>query len=72
MAENGARLTWAGAGLMIPRRLAGPGALRRAVRRLLADPQFAVRARQLASWHERNDGAARGADLVERYAGLAR
>lgn len=72
MAENGARVTWAGAGLMIPRRLLGPGPLRWAVRRLLADPQFAGRARELAGWHERNRGAARGADLVERYAGRAR
>ena len=65
MAENGARLTWAGAGLAIPFRLLGPGALRSAARRLLADPRFSDRARELAAWHRDNDGAAAAAKLVE-------
>ncbi len=46
-AENGARVTWAGAGLMLPPRLLGASTLRRAVRRLLADPRFARRAREI-------------------------
>jgi MGT family glycosyltransferase len=65
MAENGARLAWAGAGLAIPRRLVGPGPVRWAVRRILGDPRFAARAGQIAAWTEQNDGAARGAELVE-------
>jgi UDP:flavonoid glycosyltransferase YjiC (YdhE family) len=70
-AENGARVTWAGAGLMVPRPLAGPRTLRAAVRRILSEPRFAQRAREIAAWSERNDGAKRGAELVERHA-LAR
>jgi UDP:flavonoid glycosyltransferase YjiC (YdhE family) len=67
-AENGARVTWAGAGLSVPRRLQGPAALRSAVRRLLGDASFGMCARRLAAWARDNDGAAHGAELVERYA----
>jgi UDP:flavonoid glycosyltransferase YjiC (YdhE family) len=67
-AENGARVTWAGAGLMVPASLRGPRTLRRAVRRLLADPRFAIRAGEIATHGRRRDGAIRGAELVERYA----
>ena len=70
-AENGARVAWSGAGLMLPARLLGTGALKVAVRRLLDDGGFASRARELADWSARNDGAARGAELLERYAGDA-
>jgi UDP:flavonoid glycosyltransferase YjiC (YdhE family) len=66
--EMGARVTWAGAGLMVPRRLSRPRTLRWAVRRMLRDPGFKARAEELAAWNRENDGAARGAALVERYA----
>ena len=65
--ENGARVAWSGAGLMVPRPLLGARPLRWAVRRVLADPRFAARAREIASWAKENDGAERGADLVERH-----
>jgi len=68
MAENGARVAWAGAGLMLPRRLLGPGSLRVVARRLLVDPRFAARAGGIAAWAGENDGAARGAGLVECFA----
>ncbi len=71
MAENGARVAWAGAGLMLPGRLGRTGSVRRAVRRLLADSRFATRAREISSWAERNDGAAAGTRLVERLARAA-
>ena len=67
-AENGARVTWAGAGLMLPSRLQRSRALRSAVRRLLDDGRFAARAKEIAAWARANDGARRGAELVERYA----
>jgi MGT family glycosyltransferase len=67
-AENGARAAWAGAGLTLPRRLLAPGPLRWAVRRMLAEPRFAERARGIAAWARDNDGVARGADLVEAFA----
>jgi MGT family glycosyltransferase len=68
MAENGARLTWAGAGLMLPRPMLRARPMRWAIRRMLADPSFADRARAIAEWNRGNDGAARGAELVERLA----
>jgi UDP:flavonoid glycosyltransferase YjiC (YdhE family) len=66
-AVTGARLTWAGAGLMLPRRLLGPNALRSAVRRVLTEQRFAASASAIAAWSRENDGAQRGAELVERY-----
>ena len=66
-AENGARVTWAGVGLSLPRRLRSANAVRRSVRYLLARPEFANRAAELAAWGRANDGAIRGAELVERY-----
>lgn len=68
MAENGARVAWSGAGLMLPDRLLGPGPLRIAARRLLRDRRFAARARAIAAWGRGNDGAAIAADHVERLA----
>jgi UDP:flavonoid glycosyltransferase YjiC (YdhE family) len=70
--ENGARVAWAGAGLMVPRPLIGPRSARWAVRRLLADGRFAARAREIAGWGHQNSGPARGAELVERFALRAR
>jgi UDP:flavonoid glycosyltransferase YjiC (YdhE family) len=68
MAENGARLAWAGAGLAMPRRLVRPGPVRWAVRRVLGDPGFRARAGEIASWAAANDGAVVGAAAVERVA----
>jgi UDP:flavonoid glycosyltransferase YjiC (YdhE family) len=66
MAENGARVQWAGAGLMLPSRLLGRGSVRTVVRRILGDAGFAERAREIAAWAAANDGAARGAGIVEQ------
>jgi UDP:flavonoid glycosyltransferase YjiC (YdhE family) len=68
MAENGARVAWAGAGLAIPRLLALPRAIRTAARRLLVEPRFGERARAIAGWAACHDGAENGAALVERRA----
>jgi UDP:flavonoid glycosyltransferase YjiC (YdhE family) len=65
MAENGARVQWAGAGLMVPWRLTGAASIRWAVRRLLAEPRFAARAGEIAAWAADNPGAESGAELVE-------
>lgn len=67
-AENGARVAWSGAGLMLPDRLLGPSALRASIRRLLGEPRFARRAAEIARWAAGNDGAGRAAALVERLA----
>lgn len=68
MAENSARVAWAGAGVSLPRRLVTPRGVRLAVRRLLGDESYARRARELAAWAARHDGPAAAADAVETFA----
>jgi UDP:flavonoid glycosyltransferase YjiC (YdhE family) len=68
MAENAARLDWAGAGVRLPWRFATPRGVRLAVRRALAEPALRRRADELAAWARRSDGAERAADLVEQLA----
>lgn len=68
MSETAMRVAWAGAGLSLPWRLCRPAPLRWAARRILTEPAFAARARELAAWAREHDGAARGAELVERLA----
>jgi UDP:flavonoid glycosyltransferase YjiC (YdhE family) len=68
MAENAARVDWAGVGVRLPWRFVGPGTLRLAVRRALSEASFGVRARELASCAAADDGAARAADLIEELA----
>jgi UDP:flavonoid glycosyltransferase YjiC (YdhE family) len=66
MAENAARVRWAGAGVSLPRRFQTPLGVRLALRRLLADPSYRERAAGLRDWCRRHDGAALAADEVER------
>ena len=68
MAENGARIQWAGAGLMVPWRLTNAASIRWASRRLLGELGFADRAAELEAWSREHDGAERGAELVEQLA----
>jgi UDP:flavonoid glycosyltransferase YjiC (YdhE family) len=68
MSETAMRVAWTKAGLSVPWRLCSPAPLRWASRRLLSDPAFAKRAGELAAWNREHDGAARGAELVERLA----
>ncbi|MGH2857342.1 MAG: glycosyltransferase [Solirubrobacteraceae bacterium] len=68
MAENAARVAWAGAGLRLPWPLLAPGTLRRAVRRALARPELAHHAAQFGDWAALHPGTARAADLVEALA----
>ncbi len=68
MSETAMRVAWAEAGLSLPWRLCRPAALRWAARRILGDPAFTARAEGIATWGRRNDGAERGAELVERLA----
>jgi UDP:flavonoid glycosyltransferase YjiC (YdhE family) len=66
MPETSARLRWAGVGVSLPRRFQTARGIRLAVRRLLADPSYARRARDVAAWSARHDGAKAAADAVER------
>ncbi len=68
MSETAMRVAWAKAGLSLPWRLCRPAPLRWAARRILRDRSFAARAAELAAWGRKHDGAARGAELVERLA----
>jgi UDP:flavonoid glycosyltransferase YjiC (YdhE family) len=68
MSETAMRVSWAGAGLSLPRRLCRSGPLRWAARRILGDPSFTERAGELAAWGRDNNGAERGAELVESLA----
>lgn len=71
MSETAMRVGWAGAGLSLPWRLCRPAPLRWAARRILDDPAFTQRAAELAAWAAQNDGAERGAELVEGLAARA-
>ena len=68
MSETAMRVAWAGAGLSLPWRLCQPTPLKWAARRLLQEPRFAAKAQEIAAWGQVNDGAARGAELVESLA----
>jgi len=68
MAENGARVAWAGAGLSLPRRLVSPRRIAVAAKRILGEPRFRERAGEIARWSRENDGAERAASLVEEAA----
>jgi UDP:flavonoid glycosyltransferase YjiC (YdhE family) len=68
MNESAARVDWAGVGVRLQRRLCRPGPVGLAVRRALAEPRLAARARALASWAAAHDSGARAADLVEAFA----
>jgi UDP:flavonoid glycosyltransferase YjiC (YdhE family) len=68
MSETAMRVDWAGAGLSLPWRLCRPAPLRWAVGHMLRERSFAARAAELAAWAKDNDGAQRGADLVEELA----
>jgi UDP:flavonoid glycosyltransferase YjiC (YdhE family) len=68
MSETAMRVDWAGAGLSLPWRLCRPAPLRWAARRLLHEPSFAAKSGEIARWGRENDGAARGAGLVEGLA----
>jgi len=68
MAENAARVDWAGLGTRLPRRLVRPAGVRHAVRRALEEPRIRRGVADVARWCAAHDGAARAADLVEGFA----
>ena len=68
MAENAARIRWAGAGVSLPRRFTTARGVRLAVRRVLGEPRYRRRAEELRDWAARNDGARAAAEAVEEFA----
>ena len=69
MAENAARVDWAGVGVRLPSRLLSPRAVRLAVERALADARLRARARAIAAWAGAHDGPATAARELEAWAG---
>jgi MGT family glycosyltransferase len=65
MNENAARLSWAGAGVRVPRRFISSRPIRLAVERALGDPDIRAKARELAAWDASHDAGATAAALVE-------
>jgi UDP:flavonoid glycosyltransferase YjiC (YdhE family) len=68
MAENAARVAWAGCGLSLPRRMVTARGIRLAVRKLLGEPRFSERAGELEAWSAGNDGGAMAAAALEELA----
>jgi MGT family glycosyltransferase len=68
MGENAARVAWAGVGVSLPRRLVTARGIRLGVRRVLAQPSYARRARQMRAWAQLHDGGERAAQAVEELA----
>jgi UDP:flavonoid glycosyltransferase YjiC (YdhE family) len=66
MAENAARVDWAGLGVRLPRRLCTPRGVRVAVRRALRRPCAPVEA--VARWIAAHDTRARACEEIERWA----
>ena len=72
MAENGARVQWAGAGLMLPSRLRHRAAVRSVVRELLGEPRYREAAERIAARQRPGSGAERACVRIEALLGEAR
>lgn len=68
MAENGARVSWAGCGRMLPGRLLGARTIRSAVLGALADYDLRFKALEIAQWAAAHDGPRTAAVSLEGLA----
>jgi UDP:flavonoid glycosyltransferase YjiC (YdhE family) len=71
MAENAARVDWAGLGVRLAPRFCTPWGVRLAVRRALSKPALRVRAAEVAAWAFANPGPVTAAAQLERWAATA-
>jgi UDP:flavonoid glycosyltransferase YjiC (YdhE family) len=67
MAENAARVDWAGVGVRLPLRFCTPWGLRLAVRRALSRDGLRPRARELAAWAAEHPGPSRAVAELEAW-----
>jgi UDP:flavonoid glycosyltransferase YjiC (YdhE family) len=67
MAENAARVDWAGLGVRLPRRYATPRGVRLAVRRALRRPALRERARAVEQWIAAHDSGATASQAIESW-----
>ena len=65
MAENGIRVQWSGAGLMLPARLRSPHSIRWTVRELLGRPSYRERATAIGAGHASDAGSQGAVAAVE-------
>jgi UDP:flavonoid glycosyltransferase YjiC (YdhE family) len=72
MAENAARVDWAGVGVRLAPRFCTPWGVRLAVRRALGKPSLRERAAAIAAWSFAHPGRATAAAELERWAATAR
>ena len=72
MAENAARVDWAGVGVRLAPRFCTPWGVRLAVRRALSRPALRARAAELAAWAFAHPGPATAAAQLERWAATLR
>lgn len=70
--EVAARVAWSGTGLDLETATPTPAAVRAAVRRVIDDPSFRTRARELATEYTTYDSVALGVALVSEACGAAR
>jgi UDP:flavonoid glycosyltransferase YjiC (YdhE family) len=68
MAENAARVDWAGLGVRLPRRFCTPRGVRLAVRRALGRAEVRPRVQRVADWIATHDAGSRAVDEIERWA----
>jgi UDP:flavonoid glycosyltransferase YjiC (YdhE family) len=68
MAENAARVDWAGVGVRLPRRFCTPTGIRLAVQRALSQPRLRQRAAELAAWSAANPAGPVAVAELERWA----
>lgn len=64
--EVAARVAWSGAGIDLKSATPSPASVRAAVRRVLGDPSFRNRARELAEEHARYDAVPMAVSLITR------
>jgi UDP:flavonoid glycosyltransferase YjiC (YdhE family) len=67
--EVAARVAWSGAGIDLKTAKPTPGAVRTAVRRLLGDPHYKARARELAAEHARYDAVSLAVGAIDEVLG---
>jgi MGT family glycosyltransferase len=68
MAENAARIDWAGLGVRLPRRYCSPRGVRAAVGRALREKRLQERAAEVAAWAAEHDGGEHAARELEDWA----
>lgn len=66
--ENAARLRWAGVGVAVPASFVSSRTIAAAVEKVLARPRMTQRVARLSAWAAENNGAAKAARELERFA----